>query len=590
MRSALVLVSAVATAGAAESGERPFEYSRHDPEATVLHRVMREHFEEFLRYTREHYRKPLPRYVEREFRRYLDCGILRLGLTRLRCGRCGKDMLVAFSCKTRGICPSCAGRRMAQAGVHLTDKVLPDAPVRQWVVSFPYELRALFAANASVLSAVIRIVMRAVLGWYRQRGRELGCNTPQAGAVSVLQRFGGSLNLNCHIHAIVVDGVHSCDDDSSGATSFRFVRTPTGEDIASVARSICERVCKMLGRRGLLREPRCESNEAPAVEAAIDGCRGAALGRGRFERIDEHGASQQELFAADEVQVDRRKNSPWAAEVQGFSVHAGVSFGALDRKGREKLARYCLRPGLALERLSILRDGSIAYRLKQARRRGGATHRVLQPLELMARLAAIVPPPRVPLLRYHGCLGPAARRRARIAPSRDSVASAKQRCLHAGAELAKTGAERERESVSASSPNQNSNSPKNDVSATAAGVPSAPSPEPSPTKLARRSTSYVDWATLMARTFGLDVLQCGRCSGRLEPIAVITKTEIVERIVSHLRLPLAPEQLSDGHSVGYDVTEEPMPAWAIGTDPDPEEDARGPPPEWDCVDPPAPED
>jgi hypothetical protein len=186
--------------------------------------------------------------------------------------------------------------------------------------------------------------------------------------------------------------------------------------------------------------------------------------------------------------------------------------------------------------------------------------------------------------------------------------------LHLGAELAEAGVERKTEP--ANFPNQNSNPPKTDVSGAAAGASwvSLPtvSPGASERKLARRSTSYVDWATLMARTFGLDVLQCGRCSGRLEPIAVITKTEIAERILSHLRLPLAPEQLTDGHSVGYDVTGEPIPSWAIGTDPEPnctseakysevheygeaarsepEEDARGPPPEWDCVDPPAPED
>ena len=59
---------------------------------------------------------------------------------------------------------------------------------------------------------------------------------------------------------------------------------------------------------------------------------------------------------------------------------------------------------------------------------------------------------------------------------------------------------------------------------------------------------------------------------------------------SHLRLPLAPEQLSDGRSMGYDVTGEPVPLWAIGTDPEPEEDARAPPSEWGIVDPPAPEE
>jgi hypothetical protein len=98
-------------------------------------------------------------------------------------------------------------------------------------------------------------------------------------------------------------------------------------------------------------------------------------------------------------------------EHQGFTLHAGVSFGALDRKGREKLVRYCTRPHLALERLSVLRDGTIAYELKYKSR--GRTHRVMQPMELMARLASLVAPPRLPLTRYHGCLAPSSSWRAK---------------------------------------------------------------------------------------------------------------------------------------------------------------------------------
>jgi hypothetical protein len=64
----------------------------------------------------------------------------------------------------------------------------------------------------------------------------------------------------------------------------------------------------------------------------------------------------------DEPTFSRSKKSPWAVEVDGFSVEAGVHFGALDRKGREKLLRYFLRPPIATERFSILRDGSVAYR------------------------------------------------------------------------------------------------------------------------------------------------------------------------------------------------------------------------------------
>ena len=98
---------------------------------------------------------------------------------------------------------------------------------------------------------------------------------------------------------------------------------------------------------------------------------------------------------------------------------------------------------------------------------------------------------------------------------------------------------------------------------------------------------------MLARTFGVDALACPRCrAGRLRPIALITNLDTARRILSHLRLPLTPEQLSDGCTTVYDVTEQPMPAWAAGSDPvqpEPEADERGPPDNWDGVDPPSPE-
>jgi hypothetical protein len=150
-------------------------------------------------------------------------------------------------------------------------------------------------------------------------------------------------------------------DERTGRAMFHFVRAPTREDIAAVARQGCERVCRMLRRRGLVAQPSHESNESKPVEAALDWCREAARSRGHFERVDEQGSSQPPLFPDEyDARLERRRSSPFAAEHEGFSVHAGVSFGALDRKGRERLVHYCVRPPVALGRLSILRDGSVA--------------------------------------------------------------------------------------------------------------------------------------------------------------------------------------------------------------------------------------
>ena len=242
-------------------------YRRHEPESTVLYALVREHLEPFLRYTREHYARSLPRYVERELRDYLDCGVLSNGFTRIRCRGCGLDVLLAFSCKGRSLCPSCGARRMAAGAAHLVDKVLPDVPVRQWVLSAPWELRLVLAAQAPVLSAVLRIFLRVVLGWYRDRAREAGLGRAETGAISVLQRFGGSLNLHCHIHAVLVDGVY-CRDEQ-GQARLHLVRAPTGADIARVARESSERIQKMLRRRGLVRDDDDDRGEVEPASIAF---------------------------------------------------------------------------------------------------------------------------------------------------------------------------------------------------------------------------------------------------------------------------------------------------------------------------------
>jgi hypothetical protein len=104
----------------------------------------------------------VPRFVERELRSFLECGILANGFLRLHCDDCGKDRLVPFSCKGRGFCASCCGRRMAGTAAHLVDRVLPEVPIRQWVLSLPYTLRFRLAYDANLVSAVLHIFVNAV--------------------------------------------------------------------------------------------------------------------------------------------------------------------------------------------------------------------------------------------------------------------------------------------------------------------------------------------------------------------------------------------------------------------------------------------
>jgi hypothetical protein len=68
----------------------------------------------------------------------------------------------------------------------------------------------------------------------------MGLRKAETGAVSVVQRCGGSLNLHVHVQAIHLDGVYT-RDERTGRARFHFVQAPTREDIAAVARQVCER-------------------------------------------------------------------------------------------------------------------------------------------------------------------------------------------------------------------------------------------------------------------------------------------------------------------------------------------------------------
>ena len=120
-------------------------HSRHAPERALLYALVQAHYPDFVaRLAAED--RSLPEYVREEFDAYLRCGVLDHGFLRVVCEQCRSERLVAFSCKKRGLCPSCGARRMAESARHLVEEVFGPRPVRQWVLSFPYPLRLLFAS------------------------------------------------------------------------------------------------------------------------------------------------------------------------------------------------------------------------------------------------------------------------------------------------------------------------------------------------------------------------------------------------------------------------------------------------------------
>ena len=235
-----------------------------------------------------------------------------------------------------------------------------------------------------------------------------------------------------------------------------------------------------------------------------------------------------------------------SASHDGFDLHSAVGVGADDDVARERLARYCARTAFALERLSVLSDGRIAYALKSPRR--GATHRVLTPVELLARIAALVPPPRHPFLRYHGVLAPASKWRGLVVPSATTTSIDLQPCAHRDTPHAKAT---QKPSTSKSFASDVTPAKPSTIEQSHSAHSASRGPSPTPRALTAAhldrldggrlvaTAPRLDWVTLLRRTFAVDVLVCPQCHGRTRIVAAVTAPAALRRILTHLRHPPA---------------------------------------------------
>lgn len=151
----------------------------------------------------------------------------------------------------------------------------------------------------------------------------------------------------------------------------------------------------------------------------------------------------------------------------------------------ERLCRYIARPAVSERRLSLTPSGKVRYQLKTPYR-DGTTHVIFEPADFIAKLAALVPKPRVNLTRYHGIFAPNSRHRARVTP-------------------AKRG--------------------KGDSPATLDELPE---------RAARKRRAPMTWAQRLKRVFDIDVETCRACGGALRIIACIEDPEVIEKILNHL--------------------------------------------------------
>ena len=300
---------------------------------------------------------------------------------------------------------------MTERAAHLLDHVFPDVPVRQWVLSLPYPLRYLLAWNHDLCRAVTAIAMRAILKFLHDQAREAGIADPRGGAVVIVQRFGGSVNLNPHLHILALDGVFVPDGEG---VRFRPLADLDALDVTEVLASLVPGIGRLLARRGLGDDTPGETPDAWAdAEPLLAGLAAASV-RGRVALGPRAGRAIRRSGHTPDEETERRLG-PCHARQSGFDLQAAVRIPAGHRDRLERICRYALRPPVATDRLRLTDTGQVLLELR--RRWGdGTTHLVFDPVELLERLAAIIPRPRINLILYYGVLGARATWRAQVVP------------------------------------------------------------------------------------------------------------------------------------------------------------------------------
>jgi hypothetical protein len=379
------------------------------------------------------------------------------------------------------------------------------------------------ALRPEALTACNRILATEVSRWQKAAS---GIEGAETGSVAFVQRFHSSLGSFVHFHLVSPDGVFVKEN---GRVTFHAGRTPSGDDIESVARGVARRMNKWLRRRGLAGDAEDRGDETPEP-SPIEVCMQLSLFGATYARVDD-GIE----WPMREARGHRAEN-PWARSADGFEVHAGVTVRRGDRAGLERLARYGARPAFSLERLSLLESGRVAYLLKKPRR-GGATHLVMTPVQFLARIAALVPPPRYPLVRFAGVLAPGSTWRRAVVAKRPTLANPTL-AARAGA-----GPRRER---------------RKKLSRAEVATPATTLPlgsrdlcerGDSPSRFAladpERLTAdlppcaRIDWASLLRRVYMDDVLACP-CGGRRRIVADVQDRDVVVEILVHLGLDADP--------------------------------------------------
>jgi len=285
----------------------------------------------------------------------------------------------------------------------------------------------------------------------------------------------------------MMDGVFVRDEDG---TPF-FVPAPplTDDDVRAIVETTAQRVVRLCQRRGLFEEGSTDPLwEQEPLLAQIS----AASVQGMVATGDRAGRKVRRRLTDPE---DGVRSGALCYASRGFSLHAATRIEATDRRRLERLCRYVIRPPVASGRLRFVDEQTLLFTLKTAWA-DGTCQLVLSPQELLEKLAALVPPPRLNLVRYHGVLAPACPDRAQIVPGRSALTQT-EGCEH--------------------------------------GAPDG------------RRCHRVSWAKLLARVFQHDVTVCPSCDGHMKIVAALTEPRSVIAYLDGVGLPARAPPITPAH-------------------------------------------
>ena len=399
------------------------------------------------------------------------------GFALLRCADCDQSRVVPFTCAVRGVCGTCGGRTMSSRAAAWVDSLFPkEVSVRQWVLTVPWPRRFLLARHPGLTREVLSTALEVIFGWYSARCEAQTGRPGETGSVTVIQRFSSSLALNVHFHILAVDA--ACVEQEDGTVLWHSVGPLTTEDVESLVTEVAARVEAMLARRGYpADEPTTEEeldDTTPLLDAAAAGRAALGVRAGRRTRRNKPLPSR-----------------PWSpsercAEASGYNLHAGVV--VRERDALERLCRYVNRPIFSKERLTLRDDGIVQLTLRRPWA-DGTTSFLFSELELVERMVALLAPPHVNQVLYHGVLGARSRLRSRVVPTPTEPSASR-------------GALRTH------------------------GPP-------------RKSDRWTRWADLLFRVFGVEGFACG-CGGTLVLHAVVLPPATLDVLDSLKRSARAP--------------------------------------------------